>query len=50
MEGGAHVDEGDVIGLTGPGGARRYRVERVLCLIQCYPDRWNNRLILVAPV
>jgi hypothetical protein len=47
---GTPVNEGDVIGLAGPAGARRYRVERVLYLIQCYPDRWSNRLVLVEPV
>ena len=49
-DGGAPVSEGDVIGLTGPAGSGRYRVERVLYLVQCYPDRWSNRLVLVAPV
>lgn len=49
-EGGAPLSEGDVIGLAGPAGARRYRVERVLFLEQCYPDRWSNRLVLVQPV
>lgn len=49
-DGGAPVTEGDIIGLTGPGGSGRYRVERVVYLVQCYPDRWNNRLVLVEPV
>jgi hypothetical protein len=49
-DGGAPVSEGDVIGLTGPSGSGRYRVERVVFLVQCYPDRWSNRLVLVEPV
>ncbi len=49
-DGGAPLREGDVIGLSGPMGSHRYRVERVLFLIQCYPDRWANRLVLVEPV
>ncbi len=48
-EGGAPLNAGDVIGLSGPAGARRYRVDRVLYLVQCYPDRWANRLVLVEP-
>lgn len=47
---GAPLSEGDVIGLSGPQGARKYRVDRVLQLVQCYPDRWSNRLVLVEPV
>ncbi len=50
IEGGAPLTSGDVIGLAGPQGAKRYRVERVLHLVQCYPDRWSNRLVLVEPV
>jgi hypothetical protein len=49
-DGGTPLSVGDIIGLAGPNGARRYRVERVLYLIQCYPDRWSNRLVLVEPV
>lgn len=46
----APLSEGDVIGLAGREGPRRYRVDRVLMLIQCYPDQWSNRLVLVEPV
>lgn len=49
-EGGSAVQAGDVIGLAGPRGSHRYRVERVLNLIQCYPDQWCNRLVLVEPM
>lgn len=49
-DGGAPLSEGDVIGLADASGARRYRVDRVLYLVQCYPDQWTNRLVLVQPV
>jgi hypothetical protein len=49
-DGGAPLSAGDVIGLSGPRGAKRYRVDRVLFLEQCYPERWLNRLVLVQPV
>jgi hypothetical protein len=50
IDGGTPLSEGDVIGLAGPRGSGRYRVERVLYLVQCYPDRWSNRLVLVEPL
>ena len=50
IDGGGPLNEGEVIGLAGPAGPKRYRIERVLHLEQCYPDHWSNRLVLVQPV
>ena len=50
IDGGGRLCEGEVIGLAGPSGHKRYRIERVLHLEQCYPDQWSNRLVLVQPV